>query len=93
MSHQIELTLARRVIRKALSAGYLVSVCDGEEYPVKRSTKFGEIDKALASTDSDVLVIRAATGDRLGSVLLVWGNGEDVVSDYTDKPEIAALVA
>lgn len=89
---EAELKIARRVIRKALAKGYKISVSDGEAYPVKRSSSFTEINKALASTDSDSLIIRDAEGSRIGSVLLIWGNGEDVISDHTDNAEIAELV-
>jgi hypothetical protein len=85
---------ATRLVAAALAAGYTVSVYDGEEYPVKRSRKSKEILEALASTEEDWLVIRDGAGERLGSLRLIWGNdqtGEELIADYTDKPEIEAL--
>ena len=85
---------ATRLVRAAFAAGYSVSVYDGEEYTVKRSRKLKDVLDALASTEEDWLVVRDATGERLGSFRLIWGNdptGEELIADHTDKPEIEAL--
>lgn len=86
--------VATRLVRAAIHAGYAVSVYDGEEYTVKRSRRERQILAALASTEEDWLVIRDSAGERLGSLRLIWGNdatGEELIADYTDKPEIEAL--
>jgi hypothetical protein len=86
--------VATRLVRAAIHAGYTVSVYDGEEYTVKRSRQERQILEALASTEEDTLVIRDSAGERLGSLMLIWGNdetGEELIADYTDKPEIEAL--
>lgn len=88
----IELPIARRIIKNGLKAGYTISVYDGEVWTVKKSTNAREIHAALASTDSDTVRFRTADGVPVGSVLFIWGNGEEVVSDCTDKPEIDALI-
>lgn len=88
-----EKTAAGRIIDRALAKGYLISVNDGEETTVKRSTKRREIMGALQSTDADYLIIRAADGSKIGTIYLVWGNSPDeVVCDCTDNPEISELV-
>ena len=88
-----EKAAAGKIIDRALAKGYLVSVNDGEEWVVKKSTKRKQIYDALASTDSDLLKIRNAAGESLGSIYLVWGNSaEELCNDYTDNPEIAELV-
>jgi hypothetical protein len=90
---QIELPIVHRIITNGLKAGYAVSVFDGEEWALKRSTKRRDIYAALASTDSDqIRFCNASDGRLIGTILFIWGNGQDVVSDYTDKPEIEALV-
>jgi hypothetical protein len=50
---------------------------------LKRSTKRRKIYAALASTDTDQ--VRFRDGRLIGTILFVWGNGEDVVSDYTER--------
>lgn len=85
---------ATRLVRAAIAAGYTVSVYDGEEYTVKRSQNEAAILEALASTEEDTLVIRDSAGERIGALVLIWGNdqtGEELIADYTDKPEIEAL--
>jgi hypothetical protein len=89
-----EINAAGRIIDRALAKGYTVSVNDGEEWTTKHSSNRGIIMAALASTDSDILLIRDANGRRLGLIFLVWGNSpEEVVCDCSDKPEILELVA
>lgn len=81
----------RRVINALvthiLSGENLISVCDGEEWTVKRSTNKREILDALATTDNDVIRVRCPlTGDVRGSFNLIYGNAEDgceVIADHT----------
>lgn len=89
---KIELPKARKVIRAALAAGYSVSVYDGEEWALKRATTFNEINKAIASTDCDVLRFCNAAGEAVGSVTLIWGNEDDVISDWSDNAAMEALI-
>ncbi|HVG51618.1 MAG TPA: hypothetical protein VM867_08300 [Xanthobacteraceae bacterium] len=94
MSLQQEKAAAGKVIDRALAKGCFISVNDGGEWVVKKSTKRREIMDALASTDADHLMIRDANGERVGVIYLVWGNGDPdtVVCDYTDKPAIREIV-
>jgi hypothetical protein len=86
-----ERTITRRIVKAALAKGYTVSVYDGEEFALRRSSSERAIMKAIYSTDEDTLVMHGGER-RIGQIYLVWGNGEDVVTDYTDCPEIEALV-
>jgi hypothetical protein len=88
--------VATRLVRAAIHAGYTVSVYDGEEYTVKRSRQERQILEALASTEEDTLVIRDSVGERIGALMLIWGNdetGEELIADHTDNEAIGALVA
>jgi len=93
-----EARVARKLVKAALAAGYTVSVNDGEEWTVKRSTKEREIIDALATTDEDRLLLRSPTandiGDVIGSFWLIYGNdesGEELISDHTDNDICARL--
>jgi hypothetical protein len=78
----------------ALALGHKLSVSDGEEYTVKRSTDRAEIMGALGTTDADSIVIRDQAGERIGWVSLVYGNEPGVVvSDHTDTPAMNAIMA
>lgn len=88
-TQQIEKRVCDRLVRDILAAGCVISVHDGGCFVVKRSDHRDHIVDAMRSTDEDTLVIYNAAGERLGSVLLVYGNGCDVISDYsyTDATE------
>lgn len=77
-----EQAIARKIVQRILKAGYVISVFDGEEYPCKRSADFKAIWDAMGETDEDVLIIRDVV-QRIGSITLIWGNDEDLVSDYS----------
>lgn len=83
---EAERRMCTALVDTCLKRGYVISVSDGEEWPVKRSTGKAVIMAALFSTDEDVIVIRNAEGDKLGWFQLIYGNdGYDVVSDYSDN--------
>jgi hypothetical protein len=84
--------IARKIVKLALARGWKVSVNDGEEWTVKLSDKRDVILAALATTEADTLRFRDAGAQNIGVVSLIYENGEDVVSDCSDKPEILALV-
>lgn len=89
-----EKSVAAALVDAALSRGLTVSVCDGEAYPVKRSTDRAAILAALWSTDEDRLILRR-DGALVGWILLVWGNeadGSDLVADYSDNEATQAIV-
>lgn len=87
--------VATRLVRAAIHAGYTVSVNDGEEWTVRRSTAEREILAALGSTELDY--IRFYRGeDSIGTAMLIWGNdetGEELIADYTDNAEMDALIS
>lgn len=61
--------------------GLTLSVNDGEEITVKRSTDTAAIYAALSSTGEDYLIVHElGMTDRW--VRLIWGNDVDVISDY-----------
>jgi hypothetical protein len=88
-----EARIARKIVKDALANGWTISVNDGEEWVVKRSTDSQTILNAMCSTDSDVLHLRDASGEPFGSIWLVWGNDEDVISDHSDSEAMADFMA
>jgi len=89
-----ERRVTRRLIKAGIAAGYTVSVNDGEEWTVRRSTNEREILAALASTGQDY--VRFYQGDdSVGTAVLIWGNdddGSELISDYTSNPAMESLV-
>lgn len=84
-----ECMIVGRLVRDLLAAGYTLSVYDGEEETVSFATTEQPIFDALSSTDQDILY--ANMGAKRSFVSLVWGNGVDVISDYSMSLE--AIIA
>jgi hypothetical protein len=82
---RIEQKIARYTVRTLLRAGFLLSVYDGEEITVIRSTDAATICNAMSTTDEDYLfVYRPTEQERFGWVRFVYGEyGYDVICDYT----------
>lgn len=83
--------IACKLIDKALRQGLKISVNDGVEWTVKHSQDRAVIIAALASAECDCLQFNDDNG-KLGKVWLIWGNDEDVISDYSDDDAIIQLV-
>lgn len=87
------------LIDGALENKWRISVSDGEEYTVSRSTDRAAIRAAIGTTDETTLRFTTARegdeGDeqRHGTIWLVHGNGADVIADCSNRPAILALCA
>ena len=84
----VENQIVERLVTDILAAGFTVSVYDGGDYCLKHCTSLEAIIEALASTDSDELVLHLPKNSeglrmRVGWIMLVWGNDTAVISDYT----------
>lgn len=86
-----ERAVVNRVIRAALSVGLNISVFDGEEWSLKASSDYAAITAEVAATDQTTLRFRDASKKLLGSIYLVHGNGDEVISDHTDNALMRAL--
>lgn len=86
-----EITL--RLIDAAIALGFILSVNDGEVWTVKSSRDRQNIIDALATTDHDLLRVYDPRSDKAGNIMLIYQNGEDVISDYHCQPHIEQLCA
>ena len=79
----IEQKIIRRAVTDILGKGYKISLYDGGEFTVKRSTDLNLILNATQTTDRDML--KVYEGDSLiGTIILIYGNdGHDVIADYS----------
>ena len=74
------------LIKFALKSGHTVSVYDGEEWQVKRSQKFEDINAAVRSVDEAQIRIRDNDGKILGTALVSDAfdfEPDETVMDYT----------
>lgn len=81
------------LLDRALGRGWGVSVYDGGGWPVRRSHDRAEIREAMKSTDADVLHFIGVDGAKMGWVMLIYGNGEDLISDSTYTGPMMGLCA
>lgn len=80
-----EQKIAKRLVRAILGRGWVISVFDGEETTLVRSADFDAVIDAMGSTDYDQLGVFDAEGKSLGAIMLIWSNGEDLISDHSDN--------
>lgn len=74
------------LIRYTLAQGNTISVFDGEEWAVKRSTSYKDIKDAIDSVEESQLRIRDNKGNYLGWALIIDGVGfepDETVSDHS----------
>ena len=86
---EIEFRIIRGIVRRALAAGYSITVIDdpfgidGGAQVVTDSRDAAQIIGALCSTAGDLLKLRDADGKRAGWIQLVYNGDEDVVADHS----------
>jgi hypothetical protein len=91
--NEMELAIANKIVDDALATNYTISVYDGEDWCLKRSSNKAEIIEALNSTGWDQLKFRDSEGVYVGVVALIWGNaGWELISDYTVSPAMEDLL-
>jgi hypothetical protein len=90
MSHYLEKLIMKQCIADLLAAGYTISVHDGEETILLKSTEGDAIFAAMYTTDEDYLHVFSKAGKPVGWVHFIYGNdGPDVINDYTASLEDA----
>lgn len=79
-----ERSIINGVIKRVLAEGegFTISVYDGEEFALKHSRDPAAIRAECAATDETTFVIRDNT-TKVGTILFIHGNDEDVLSDYS----------
>lgn len=86
----VELTIVRKLTTDLIAAGYLITVDDGEDEPVRGSKDVDAIMDAAFAVDEAYLRVRKPGMPVRSFVRLIFGNtGWDVISDYgTDLDEV-----
>jgi len=76
------------LIRDALASDCLISIYDGEDRPVTRSTDYTEITREIAATDITTIRVEKMDGATKRSAVFVFVHGNlpsEVLSDMTDS--------
>lgn len=77
-----EAKIINALLTRVLAEGLHVKVYDGEEFSTELTRDRALIQRETAATEETTYVLYHGK-DRLGSVWLIHGNGEDVLSDYS----------
>jgi hypothetical protein len=85
---EMEDLIMRKAIETILAAGKTISVFDGGETVVVKSTDPDEIFNALRSTGEDVIRVYGSDGIYDGMIQFIYGNdGYDVIADNSTSLE------
>lgn len=78
----------KSLVKFALAKNCVVSVWDGEEYPVQRSSAYKAIIEAIESVEMAELIIRDAEGAKVAWAMIIPFGVEDdeTVADNTITP-------
>lgn len=87
MRQFVERHVIGTLVTDLLAAGYSITVDNGENEEVTKSTSYTAIMNALDTTDEDFLRVFKREASQ-GWVRCIYGNnGPDVISDYTTNLE------
>ena len=82
-----------KLITNALAQNLTVSVWDGEEWQLKRSTAYMAIKDAIESVEVAEVRLRNQAGDIVGWAQIIPDlDPEETVADYTMTPTMTALL-
>lgn len=86
----IEMAIVRHLLTELVAGGFIFTVDDGEDEPVKCSVEIEEgMEAIFAVEDAAIYARKAGESEDFGYVRLVMGNdGWDVISDYTLNLEV-----
>ncbi len=88
----VERRICRRFILLALKRGYTISVDNGDEIVLVKSSNVKKIMSEMFSVDEESLVVYNH-GSFVGRACLVYGNdGWDVIADHTTSPAMDSLM-
>lgn len=80
---KIERRIVWNLIDKLAAAGFLVvGVDDGDDKPVKCADAMAAMEAVFAVDDCRLLIKKPGTRGSSHAILLVGGNGEDIISDW-----------
>lgn len=88
----VEAAIAKKLVGVILDRGFKISIWEGERWTILLSQDEKAILEALASTGDDMLMVSTPKNGLLGYIFLVYGNGEDLISDHSVNDVIDEIV-
>lgn len=83
----LETEITTAIVEDILAAGHWIKVFGDGEGPDIFSNKFEEVMAAVGLCDTTQLVI-----PKVGTIYLVHGLDDEVISDHTDNPETVGFI-
>jgi hypothetical protein len=87
LEQELEFKIASKVVDCLLSAGYKITVNDGDDDVLKKSVSKKLIMEKIKSTEKDglqqVILYIYKNEEKDKFVYCTWGNAEDVICDYS----------
>lgn len=84
MNH-IETEITKKLIQATLDRGLTISVYDEEEYVLLNSKNPDRILGSTGHSDLTSFRLKNDIKHHVGTFVLIHGNDEDVISDYSDN--------
>jgi hypothetical protein len=90
----IERQIVAAIVNAATAKGYLLTIADEESVRLKKSASGRAVLNELGGTDVETLSFHDnTTGKVVGWVTFVYGNGRDVMHDWSDNAATNQVVA
>lgn len=81
---EIERRIVGRLVTDLINADFELTVFNGgDEAEIKRSNIRDSVFHALGASDHDEIVVYERGGKKAGWIMLIWGNDDAVISDYS----------
>lgn len=92
LGQRIESLMVRVVVRKLIATGYEIEVDNNagegeDDIRCSYSKNYQKVVASLSTTDEEILWTRKSRSAEGGWVKIIYGNGEDCISDYTTNLE------
>lgn len=92
ITDEMERQIAERIVLDALDAGFSLTINNGgDEDELVLSTDLKAIGEAMATAGHDVITLHRG-GERFGFIELIYGNGPDLIADYSTRAEVCAVL-
>ena len=91
---EIELSIVKKIVRSALDKGFVIDVYDKMSVALRSSNNEQAVLNAmgLRHTSADHITFRKNDSTRVGSITFVYGNGQDVIADFTDNATMDSII-
>ena len=88
----IEIHIVKKLVRAGLRRYWTVSIFSRNEWVIEKSRKEREIFRKMFTADVEKVRFRTMIGKFVGDVMLLYGLGDGVITDWSHRHDINAVV-